>query len=169
MDTILNHPFPALFDEDSRILILGSFPSVKSRDEGFYYAHPQNRFWKIMERLFSVELISIDDKKAFLHGSHIALWDSIASCTIRGSSDSAIDNVTANDIKGLIQETRIKAIFTNGAKAHDVYMKYCLKDTGMIPTKLPSTSPANAAYSIERLLESWKEIKDILSNSSYYN
>ena len=162
MEELLIHPFPALYDEDSRILILGSFPSVKSREEGFYYAHPQNRFWKIMERLFGTKLQTIDEKKAFLHKEHIALWDSIASCTIHGSADSAIENATANDIKGLIEKTRIKAIFTNGAKAHDIYMRYCLKDTGMIPVKLPSTSPANAAYSLDRLLESWKTIQAIL-------
>ncbi len=162
MEEQLIHPFPALYDEDSRILILGSFPSVKSREEGFYYAHPQNRFWKIMERLFGAKLQTIDEKKAFLHKEHIALWDSIASCTIHGSADSAIENATANDIKGLIGKTRIKAIFTNGAKAHDIYMRYCLEDTGMIPVKLPSTSPANAAYSLDRLLESWKTIQAIL-------
>ena len=162
MEELLIHPFPALYDEDSRILILGSFPSVKSREEGFYYAHPQNRFWKIMERLFGTKLQTIDEKKAFLHKEHIALWDSIASCTIHGSADSAIENATANDIKGLIEKTRINAIFTNGAKAHDIYMRYCLKNTGMIPVKLPSTSPANAAYSLDRLLESWKTIQAIL-------
>ena len=162
MEELLIHPFPALYDEDSRILILGSFPSVKSREEGFYYAHPQNRFWKIMERLFGTKLQTIDEKKAFLHKEHIALWDSIASCTIHGSADSAIENATANDIRGLIEKTRINAIFTNGAKAHDIYMRYCLKDTGMIPVKLPSTSPANAAYSLDRLLESWKTIQAIL-------
>lgn len=162
MEELLIHPFPALYDEDSRILILGSFPSVKSREEGFYYAHPQNRFWKIMERLFGTKLQTIDEKKAFLHKEHIALWDSIASCTIHGSADSAIENATANDIKGLIEKTRINAIFTNGAKAHDIYMRYCFKDTGMIPVKLPSTSPANAAYSLDRLLESWKTIQAIL-------
>ena len=162
MEELLIHPFPALYDEDSRILILGSFPSVKSREEGFYYAHPQNRFWKIMERLFGTKLQTIDEKKAFLHKEHIALWDSIASCTIHGSADSAIENATANDIKGLIEKTRINAIFTNGAKAHDIYMRYCLKDTGMITVKLPSTSPSNAAYSIDRLLESWKTIQAIL-------
>ena len=162
MEELLIHPFPALYDEDSRILILGSFPSVKSREEGFYYAHPQNRFWKILERLFGTKLQTIDEKKAFLHKEHIALWDSIASCAIHGSADSAIENATANDIKGLIEKTRINAIFTNGAKAHDIYMRYCLKDTGMIPVKLPSTSPANAAYSLDRLLESWKTIQAIL-------
>ena len=162
MEELLIHPFPALYDEDSRILILGSFPSVKSREEGFYYAHPQNRFWRIMERLFGTKLQTIDEKKAFLHKEHIALWDSIASCTIHGSADSAIENATANDIKGLIEKTRINAIFTNGAKAHDIYMRYCLKNTGMIPVKLPSTSPANAAYSLDRLLESWKTIQAIL-------
>ena len=112
MEELLIHPFPALYDEDSRILILGSFPSVKSREEGFYYAHPQNRFWKIMERLFGTKLQTIDEKKAFLHKEHIALWDSIASCTIHGSADSAIENATANDIKGLIEKTRINAIFS---------------------------------------------------------
>ena len=164
MEELLIHPFPALYDEDSRILILGSFPSVKSREEGFYYAHPQNRFWKIMERLFGTKLQTIDEKKAFLHKEHIALWDSIASCTIHGSADSAIENATANDIKGLVEKTRIKTIFTNGAKAHDIYMRYCLKDTGMIPVKLPSTSPANAAYSIDRLIESWEIVKHSLAD-----
>ena len=158
----VEHQFGPFYDKSSKVLILGSIPSPKSREQGFYYAHPQNRFWKIMERLFGTKLQTIDEKKAFLHKEHIALWDSIASCTIHGSADSAIENATANDIKGLIEETRINAIFTNGAKAHDIYMRYCLKDTGMIPVKLPSTSPANAAYSLDRLLESWKTIQAIL-------
>ena len=162
-DTIV-HPFPPFYDEYSRILILGSFPSVRSREDGFYYAHPQNRFWKILERLFSVELRELEDKKEFLHSAHIALWDSIASCTIIGSSDSAIGNVSANDIKGLLDRTRITRIFTNGSKAHDVYMEYCLEDTGIVPIKLPSTSPANAAYSIDRLIESWEIVKHSLAD-----
>ena len=163
MSGIITHPFPAVYDKDSRILILGSFPSVKSREEGFYYAHPQNRFWKIMEQLFSTRLTSIEEKEAFLHAEHIALWDSIGSCSIRGSADSAIENAVPNDIKGLVGKTSISAIYTNGTKSHDVYMKYAFPLTGMEAVKLPSTSPANAAYSLDRLLLCWTAILDGLN------
>ena len=160
MSPLLVHPFPPIFDEESRILILGSFPSVRSREDGFYYAHPQNRFWRIMETLFDTKLNTVDEKKEFLHREHIALWDSIAECRIKGSSDAAIEDARANDIKGLIEKTRISAIFTNGNKSDEVYRKYAYKDTGIEAMKLPSTSPANAAYSLQKLVECWKMIKN---------
>ena len=110
------HPFPPVADSGSRVLILGSFPSVKSRQDGFYYAHPHNRFWPMMEKLFSCRLADIDEKKALLHRVHIALWDSIASCTITGSSDSSIRDVVAADIGRLVGSTCIDTILANGTK-----------------------------------------------------
>ena len=162
-DTVI-HPFPPVADESSRILILGTFPSVKSREEGFYYAHPRNRFWPLMETLFSVSLPTIADKRSFLLKHHIALWDTIASCRIRGSADSSITDVAANDIEGLIRNSRIGAVITNGHKAYDTYTRYIhLEDDVMLPVLyLPSTSPANASWTFDRLLDSWGIIRRFL-------
>ena len=154
------HPFPPLYDEKSRILILGSLPSVKSREQMFFYGHPQNRFWKMISGVFEEAVPqTIEEKKAFLLENHIAIWDVIASCDIAGSSDSSITNVVANDIERLLTEAPIEAVFLNGAKAYELFMKYCsCKDKAEI-CKLPSTSPANAAWSLERLIEEWKKIR----------
>lgn len=153
---MLSHPFPPVYDRDSRILILGSFPSVKSREEGFYYANPRNRFWKMIECIFSVKLSSAGEKKTFLLRHHIALWDSIAQCRLHASSDSTITDVVVNDIPSLIKETGIGMIIANGSKAFDVYMKYIYPETGLKAVRLPSTSPANAAWTLEKLAEVWK-------------
>ena len=162
MEELLIHPFPALYDEDSRILILGSFPSMKSREEGFYYAHPQNRFWKMLSAIFRESAGSIEEKKALLLSHRIALWDSIASCRIQGSSDSSITGIVPNRIPELIGKTHITRILANGSKAYDAYMRHIYRPGMPIPVKLPSTSPANAAYSLDRLLESWKKIEAVL-------
>ena len=164
MSETIIHPFKPVADESSRLLILGTFPSVKSREEGFYYGHPRNRFWPLMEALFSVRLETIEDKRSFLLERHIALWDTIASCRIEGSADSSIKDIIANDIEGLIQETRIGIIVTNGRKADDTYHRYIhLHDDVMMPTLcLPSTSPANASWSFDRLLERWSIIKSFI-------
>lgn len=156
------HNISPIYDENSQILILGSFPSVKSREAQFFYHHPQNRFWKILEQLFNVPLSSssIEEKKAFLLTHHIALWDVIASCTIQGSSDSSIEDVVVNDIAGLLQLTQIHTIFCNGNKSYDLYMKYCYEITHIKAIKLPSTSPANAAFSLDKLLAHWQIIKE---------
>lgn len=154
------HNIQPIYNSQSKILILGSFPSVKSREAAFFYHHPQNRFWKILEQLFCVSLKSIDEKKEFLLLHHIALWDVIESCEIIGSSDSSIQNVVVNDISGLLQHTPIDVIFTNGKKAHQLYQKYCLPLTGKEDICLPSTSPANAMYSLEKPVDIWKIIQE---------
>ena len=152
----LIHPFPPLYDADSRVLILGSFPSRISRRNNFYYGNPQNRFWKLMEQLYDE---TISDRTAFCHRHHIALWDVIESCTIMGSSDSSIRDVVVNDIPGLIKETGITAVFTTGRKAFDLYRKYITSDVPMYP--LPSTSGANAAMKMNDLLEHYRIIREV--------
>ena len=153
------HPIPPEYDSQSRILILGSFPSVRSRSDGFFYAHPGNRFWRIMEALYSVSLPDIPARKLFLHDKHIALWDTIASCMIRASDDSSISDVVPNDLYPILSTARIQRIFTNGRKSYDLYMKLTYPKTGILPVLLPSTSPANAAWKLDALIEEWKKIK----------
>lgn len=155
----IEHPFPPLYDRESRILILGSFPSVKSREEAFFYGHPQNRFWKTTAGVLSERTpITIEEKKAFLHRNHIALWDVIQSCDIIGSSDSSIRNAVPNDLTEIFKAADIQAIYCNGAKSYQYYEKYQEKMLGRKAVKLPSTSPANAAFSLDKLMESWKKI-----------
>ena len=159
------HPFPPLYNSQSRILILGSFPSVKSREAMFFYGHPQNRFWKLMGLLLTKDgqpPQTIPEKKALMLQNHIALWDTIASCDITGSSDSSISNVIANDFRPVLDNSRIQRIYCNGKTSHRLYMKYCGPQTGMDATPLPSTSPANAAWSLEHLEEAWRQILDNL-------
>ena len=158
MNGILVHPFPPLYDKASRILILGSFPSARSREDGFYYAHPRNRFWPMLSLIFGENASTADEKKALLYRHGIALWDSIASCRITGSADTSITDVTANDIKSLIEKTGIETIAANGTKAYEIYMRFIYEDTGIEPVKMPSTSPANASWSLERLAAVWKEV-----------
>jgi hypoxanthine-DNA glycosylase len=154
------HEFGPAYDKDSRILILGSFPSVKSREMGFYYGHPKNRFWKLLANLYQArEPEGIPEKKAFLAEHRIALWDVIASCDITGSSDSSIRNAVVNDIGSILKDSNIQKIYANGKKAEGLYQKYIQPVTGIDITGLPSTSPANAAFSMERLLQAWKGIK----------
>jgi TDG/mug DNA glycosylase family protein len=158
---LMNHMIEPVYDKHSKILILGSFPSVKSREAGFYYHHPLNRFWQIIATIFDIdEMDTIDKKKEGLLKHHIALWDVIKSCDIVGSSDSSIGNVIPNDIAKLVDNAGIRHIFANGSKAFDLYMRYCYDITKIEIIRLPSTSPANAAYSIERLTDVWK--KEIL-------
>lgn len=157
------HTFAPVFDKHSKVLILGTFPSVKSREQQFYYGHPQNRFWKVLSYITEESLpTTIEEKKSFLLAHNIAIWDVIQSCEIIGSSDSSIRNVIPADIPGLLKQTSIIAIFGNGAKACELYEKYivsALSDfSGIAPIeKLPSTSPANAAWSLTRLQEHWQE------------
>ena len=162
------HPFPPLYDKDSRILILGSFPSVKSREAHFFYGHPQNRFWKLMGMLFPDHLgtaetpRTIEEKTMLMQQNHIALWDTIASCEITGSSDSSITNVVANDLRPILKQADILQIYCNGKASHRLYMKYCEPLTHRDAILLPSTSPANAAWSLDRLYESWQQIREYL-------
>lgn len=155
------HPFAPEYDQNSKILILGSFPSVKSREQLFFYGHPQNRFWKVTAAVFDSPVPqTIDEKKAFLHKNGIALWDVIASCEIEGSADSSIKNAAANDISEILEKSQVKRIFVNGKTAEKYYNKYTKKKTGITAICLPSTSPANAAWSIEKLTDAWEIIRD---------
>ena len=156
------HQIKPIYDNKSKVLILGSFPSVSSRKQQFYYSHPQNRFWNLIAAICGAEKPKTDnEKRGLLLENEIALWDVIAECDIRGSSDSTIINVIPNDIEKIIDNTNLEAIFTNGKKAHALYQKYILPMVGINAVCLPSTSPANAAYSFEMLYECWREIKNI--------
>ena len=162
METV-THPIPPLFDASSRILILGSFPSVKSREGLFFYHHPQNRFWKVLAGVLEEPVPgSIEEKKIVLLKHRIALWDVIASCTIEGSSDSTIKNVVPNDLSGILSAADISRIFCNGGASFQYYKKYQEPRTGRAAVRLPSTSPANAAWSLDRLIREWAAIRDSL-------
>ena len=159
----VKHEIPPVYDENSKILILGSFPSVKSRENQFFYHHPQNRFWKTLAAVVGCDTpISIEEKKKFLLTNNIAVWDVIASCEIEGSSDSSIKNVVVNDFNSIIYKSNIKQIFCNGGKSYDLYRKYCEKSTNMKAIKLPSTSPANARFSLDKLIDEWSIIHNYL-------
>ena len=158
---MLNHPIPPIYDSDSNVLILGSFPSVKSREEQFFYGHPQNRFWKVVASVHNAPVPdSIEQKKQFLLEHHIAVWDVIQSCDIVGSADSTIKNVTANDIEWILRQADIKKIFVNGKKAEQLYKKHIAKRIGREAICLPSTSPANAAWTYEKLVDAWRQITE---------
>lgn len=152
------HNIPPLYDKNSRILILGSFPSVKSREGQFFYHHPQNRYWKVMAAVVGCPVpVTIEEKKKMILSHRIAMWDVIASCDISGSSDSSIKNVVPNDIGSLLAETEIERIYTNGGTAHKYYQKYIKSKIDREDILLPSTSPANAAWSLERLTAAWQK------------
>lgn len=158
----IKHTFEPVYNQDSEILILGSFPSVKSREHGFYYGHPYNRFWKVLANIFECAVPeTIDEKKQMLLSNHVAIWDVIAECDIIGSSDSSIKNVTPADIKSLLAASNIKYIFANGKTAEKLYRKYVLPLAGQDVLVLPSTSPANAAFSLEKLTSVWRTLLDI--------
>ena len=157
----LVHPFPPTWDEHSEILILGSFPSVKSREMAYFYGHPQNRFWRVVAALYEDDIPqTVEERRAFLLRHHIALWDVIASCTIVGSSDSSIQDAVPNDIRPILAGAPIRGIYTNGQTAFRLYRQYILPQVGRDAVCLPSTSPANAAWSLERLTEAWSVILD---------
>ena len=160
--SVQQHPFPPLYDKDSKVLILGSFPSVKSREMKFFYGHPQNRFWKAIASIFDQENpTSIEEKKKLILDNHLALWDVIAECEISGSSDASIKNAKANDLSEIIKNSKIQKIIVNGKTAERLYIKYIEPVTGIKAVVLPSTSPANAVWSLERLVDVWKsEIKN---------
>ena len=122
---MIKHPFPPLYDKDSKILVLGSFPSVKSREQLFFYGHHQNRFWKVTAAVFGDDVPkSIEDKKAFLHKNHIALWDVLKSCSIEGADDGSIREPVANDLSPLLQSVPIRTICTTGTKAAALYKRF---------------------------------------------
>lgn len=156
----IQHPFPPLCDAHSEILILGSFPSVKSREQQFFYGHPQNRFWRVTAALFGAEVpVSIEEKRAFLLQNHIALWDVIASCEITGSSDSSIRNVVPNDLTPIFETAQIRQVYVNGGTAAKYYDKYQKPVLSREAVRLPSTSPANAAWNLDRLITAWSIIR----------
>ncbi|MCH5187844.1 MAG: DNA-deoxyinosine glycosylase [Oscillospiraceae bacterium] len=153
------HPIPPLYDENSRILILGSFPSVKSREQSFFYGHPQNRFWRVIAAVLGeAGPATIDEKRAMILGHNLAIWDVIASCEIEGSADSTIRGVTPNDLSPILNAAAIERIYVNGRTAEKYYKKYTEPALGRPAVCLPSTSPANAAWNLERLVEAWKVI-----------
>lgn len=151
------HNIQPVYDENSKILILGSFPSVKSREKGFFYGHPQNRFWRVVAAVRNEAVPeTIAEKKSFLLRNGIAVWDVIKSCDITGSGDSSIKNAVPNDISVILKTAPIERIFCNGATSYKLYKRFLEPETGMAAVKLPSTSPANAAYSLDRLIDEWK-------------
>ena len=159
----IRHEFAPVFDANSRILILGTFPSGKSREQQFYYGHPQNRFWKVLAALTDeTQPETIEEKKDFLLRKRIAVWDVIASCDITGSSDSSIKNVVPADLDQVLAHSSIRQIFANGGTAKKLYEKYQKPVTGREILGLPSTSPANASFGLERLLGEWKVIMDYM-------
>ena len=154
----ITHEFDPVFNKDSKILILGTLPSVKSREQHFYYGHPQNRFWKVLAHITHKAVpSSVSEKKELLLTHYIAIWDVIKSCEIIGSSDSSIRNVVPSDIEFLLKNANIDVIFGNGAKACELYNKYTFAKTNRPIEKLPSTSPANAAWSLEKLTTCWAD------------
>ena len=157
----IEHPFGPLFQENSRVLILGSFPSIRSREQQFFYGHPQNRFWKVLAALFDQEIpVTVPQKKALILDHGLALWDSIASCMITGSSDASIRDVRPNDLRLILDHCAIGRIYCNGRKSHEMYMKYIQPDIGREAVCLPSTSPANARWSLEMLTDAWAVLKE---------
>ena len=155
----IKHGFEPVYDKNSKILILGTLPSVKSRENDFYYGHPQNRFWRLVSQLLNEPLpMSTDEKKAMLLQHGIALWDVAAECDIMGSSDSSIKNVVPTDINIILETADIKQIYANGRTAEKLYNKYQKNICGRDIVCLPSTSPANAAWNMERLLTAWSGI-----------
>ncbi len=156
------HTLAPVYDERSEVLILGSFPSVKSRESGFYYAHPQNRFWKLLAALYEADEPRTNDaRQAFLLDRRIALWDVIQSCEITGSGDASIRSAVPNDLTPLLRSAEIRRIFANGRTAEALYRRFLLPVCGREITALPPTSPANAAYTMERLLAAWRAVRDV--------
>lgn len=157
---MINHPIEPVFDQNSKILILGSFPSVKSREEMFFYGHPQNRFWRVVSAVFEKPLPNtVEEKRKLLLSSRIALWDVISSCDIVGSSDSTIKNVVPNDLNRIFKTASIEKIYVNGKTSEKYYNKYIRDVINKEATCLPSTSPANARWTLERLVEEWSVIR----------
>lgn len=156
----LRHTIDPVFDGNSRVLVLGTFPSPKSREEGFFYGHPQNRMWRVLACVLGEEGVpeTVEQRRAFLLRHRIAMWDVIASCTIAGASDASIANVVPNDLSVILDVAPVKTVFTTGAKATQLYRCYQEPLTGLPANRLPSTSAANAAWSVERLVEAYRAI-----------
>ena len=153
------HTIPPLYDSHSRVLLLGSIPSPKSREAGFYYAHPQNRFWRVLAAVLGEEIPqTVEEKRAMCLTHHVALWDTIARCDIAGASDLSIRNAEPNDIGKLVRESEITRLFATGGKSAELYRKLIEPQLHIPIMQLPSTSPANAAWSLERLIEAYRVI-----------
>ena len=158
--TQITHPIPPVYDSHSEVLILGSFPSVKSREASFFYGHSQNRFWRVLSAVCGEGVpATVEEKTSLLLRRHIALWDVIASCTIEGSSDSSIRDVVPNDLRPILEISGLRRIFVNGKTAARLYEKYIEPELGIPAVCLPSTSPANAAWNLEKLVEAWNVIR----------
>lgn len=156
----IEHPLQPVFDARSRVLVLGTMPSPASRTAGFYYGHPQNRFWKVVAAVFGqAEPVTVAEKKAMLLSCRVAVWDVIESCDIIGASDSSVKNAVPADVASLLKETGIRRVYVNGALAGRLYDKFLAQKTGIEAVKLPSTSPANARYRLDDLIESWQIIR----------
>ena len=159
----VNHTLEPFYDKKSKILILGTIPSPKSREYGFYYMHPRNRFWRVLADIFEEPYPDTQkNKTSFLTRHHIALWDVLDSCDIKGASDSSITNPKPNNIRSLVDKTDIKQVFVTGKKALDLYNRFILDDVKITPIYLPSTSPANQTITYEELKEKYKKINDYL-------
>ena len=153
------HSIEPVFDAESRVLILGTMPSPKSREVQFYYGHPQNRFWRVLAVVLGEEVPqSVPEKKAMLLRHRIALWDVLAECEITGASDSSIRNPVANDLSVILDHAPVQAVFTTGATAWKLYTRLQKPHTGIEAVRLPSTSPANCAVKMEALTEAYKAI-----------
>ena len=159
---MISHPIDPVYDQNSKVLILGSFPSVKSREVQFFYGHPQNRFWRVLAAVFGSELpVTVEEKRAFLLHYGIALWDVVASCEITGSSDASIKNVIVNDVSRILAHAQIQVIYVNGKTAEKYYNRYLKPVLHRDVVCLPSTSPANASWSMERLVGAWRAVREI--------
>jgi len=155
----LTHPFGPVFDARSRVLVLGSFPSPLSRERGFYYMNPQNRFWRVLSAVLEEPFPqTVPERRALCLSHGVALWDVLASCEIAGAADASIARPAANDVAGLLAVTQIGRVFATGQTAAKLYRRLCEPQTGLPVTALPSTSPANAAWSLERLIEAYRAI-----------
>ena len=167
MNKTQTHPFQPIFDKNSKILILGSFPSVVSRKFGFYYANPQNRFWRVLAGILNAPLPeSTDEKMNFLLAHRIAIYDAAISCEIKGSSDAKMTAVTPANLEPIFKTANITQVYANGGKAHEICEKHLKTQisnaTGKEAVKLPSTSPANANFSFERLVREWSVVAEAL-------
>ena len=163
MDAPITHTIPPVYDKNSKILILGTMPSPKSREVGFYYSHPQNRFWKTIAAVLGVQFpATIEEKVSLLYANGIALWDVLASCKIDGADDSSIKDAVVNDFTQLFETAGINAVFTTGKKATDLFKKHCEKKYGYTPVYLQSTSPANCQISQEELIAAYSVIKNVI-------
>lgn len=155
----VKHSFLPIYNKDSKILILGSIPSIKSRENGFYYGNANNRFWKVLNILYNVNLNTIEEKKDFLIKQKIALWDVLKSCDINKSADSSIKDIEPNDISLILNNSNVTKIYTLGKTAFCIYEKYIFPKTKIKAVYLPSPSSANATYSLEKLIAEYKILK----------